>query len=679
MEIASTAQETNQKTVASNHKNTTKAAAASTVGRQRVIVEHVEPQVNHGQYPAKRVVGEAVEVSADVYGDGHDHVRATTLYRKQGESSWRRVFMRAGINDRWTGTFIPEEKGFYEFTVRGYVDHFETWQHGLRKKYEAGQPVAVELQIGVEIIDGTIKNADKEDKKFLREAVKVLKDTSEENTANAVNWALGDQITEVMLRSYDSEVATTYPSVCAVEVERKRALFSTWYEFFPRSAAREPGQHGTFKDAERLLPRVAEMGFDVLYFPPIHPIGKKNRKGLNNAVTANPGDPGSCWAIGSEEGGHKAIHPELGTLEDFRGLIKAAHQKDIEIAMDIAFQCAPDHPWVTEHPAWFKWRPDGTVQYAENPPKRYEDILPINFETEDWENLWQELKSVFDYWIEQGVMIFRVDNPHTKAFPFWEWCIREIRTEHPDVIFLAEAFTRPRVMQRLAKIGYTQSYTYFSWRNNPHELREYMTELTKGPMREYFRPNFWPNTPDILTPTLVYGGEPAHLMRVILAATLSSNYGIYGPVYELNVSTPYPGKEEYIDSEKYEVKHWNWEAETRTREVITRLNHIRKENPALQNTWNVHFADVENDQVICYGKVDQASGNVMIMAVNMDPYHEQSAHLRLPLAELGLAWDRPFYLHDLLSDSYYTWQGEWNYVHINPYLMPAHVFRVTQP
>lgn len=396
-------------------------------------------------------------------------------------------------------------------------------------------------------------------------------------------------------------------------------------------------------------------------------------------MNANPGDPGSCWAIGSDEGGHKAIHPELGTLADFKALIKEANRLNMEIAMDIAFQCAPDHPYVKDHPQWFKWRPDGTVQYAENPPKRYEDILPINFETEDWENLWQELKSVFDYWIAQGVYIFRVDNPHTKAFPFWEWVIKEIRTAHPDVIFLAEAFTRPRVMQRLAKAGFNQSYTYFSWRNNPWELKEYMLELTRGPMRDYYRPNFWPNTPDILTPTLVYGGEPAHLMRVILAATLSSNYGIYGPVYELGVNAPYPGKEEYIDSEKYEIKHWDWKAETRTREIITILNHTRKENPALQNTWNVYFADSENQDILCYGKYDETSGNVVIVVVNMDPYHTQGGFFRLPLTELGLAWDRPFYLYDVLSDSHYTWQGEWNFAELNPYLMPAHVFLVHQP
>ncbi len=660
-------------------KKKSSPAPAPNDGRRRVIVEHLAPQVENGRYPAKRVVGEPVDVQADVYGDGHDLVKATALYRRRGDQDWQRVFMTPGINDRWTGTFVPEEKGFYEFTVRGYVDHFGTWQYGLRKKWDANQDVLVELLIGAEMIEQAVKNATKADKQFLKDAAKSLKSANEDTVGDAVITSLSDRMTHLMEQCYQTDTGTTYPETYSVEVERKKALFSSWYEFFPRSASREPGRHGTFKDAQKRLPRVAEMGFDVLYFPPIHPIGKKNRKGLNNAVTAQPGDPGSCWAIGSDEGGHKSIHPQLGTLDDFKALLKAAEKHGIEIALDIAFQCAPDHPWVSEHPQWFKWRPDGTVQYAENPPKRYEDILPINFESEDWENLWKELKSVFDYWIEQGVLIFRVDNPHTKAFPFWEWCIKEIRTEHPDVIFLAEAFTRPRVMQRLAKIGYTQSYTYFSWRNTPYELQEYMVELTQGPMREYFRPNFWPNTPDILTPTLVYGGEPAHLMRVILAATLSSNYGIYGPVYELGVNAPYPGKEEYIDSEKYEVKHWDWNAETRTREVITLLNRFRKENAALQSTWNVHFADSENEQLLCFGKHDKATGNTVLVAVNMDPYNTQSGHVRWPLEELGLALDRPFQLHDVLSDSYFTWQGEWNYVSLNPFLMPAHVFQVTQP
>jgi starch synthase (maltosyl-transferring) len=416
----------------------------------------------------------------------------------------------------------------------------------------------------------------------------------------------------------------------------------------------------------------------VIYLPPIHPIGRKHRKGLNNALNANAGDPGSCWAIGSEEGGHKSIHPELGTMKDFQDLIWAAGERNIEIAMDIAFQCAPDHPYVKEHPQWFKWRPDGSVQYAENPPKKYQDILPINFENDDWENLWEELKSVIEFWIDKGVKIFRVDNPHTKSFGFWEWAIAEIRAGEPDAIFLAEAFTRPRVMELLAKIGFNQSYTYFTWRNNPWEMRQYMEELTKTEMRNYFRPNFWPNTPDILPPVLVHGGEPAFIFRYILAATLSSNYGLYGPAYEFGVNDPYPGKEEYLDSEKYEIKDWDWFKETRIREIITRVNKIRKENPAFHDTFNIHFAEVQNDHIICYGKHDKASGNRVIVAVNMDPYNQQSANVRIPLQELGIDPHTPYQVYDMISYSRYTWQGEWNYVELNPYQMPAHIFRVEQ-
>jgi starch synthase (maltosyl-transferring) len=418
------------------------------------------------------------------------------------------------------------------------------------------------------------------------------------------------------------------------------------------------------------------MGFDIIYFPPIHPIGKLHRKGLNNSVTANPGDPGSPWAIGSDEGGHKAIHPQLGNMKDFTGLVKVAKEAGIEIALDLALQCAPDHPYVKEHPKWFKWRPDGTVQYAENPPKKYQDILPINFENEDWENLWQELKSIFDFWIDKGVKIFRVDNPHTKPFNFWEWLIREVRNVHPEIIFLAEAFTRPRIMEQLGKIGFNQSYTYFTWRTTSEEIISYMHELTKTERSNYYRPNFWPNTPDILPPHLVTGGEPAHILRVILAATLSSNYGLYGPVYEFGLNVPFPGKEEYIDSEKYEFKHWDWDSNTRTRDIIRMINHIRRENPALQETNNISFGSSENSQIICYGKTTDDYSNQMIMVVNLDPYNIQRTMVKLPLYELGIPYDRPFWVRDLISGSKYQWQGERNYVELNPHVLPAHVLRV---
>jgi starch synthase (maltosyl-transferring) len=454
------------------------------------------------------------------------------------------------------------------------------------------------------------------------------------------------------------------------------AGFSSWYELFQRSESPEPGRHGSFKVVKALLPRISALGFDVLYFPPIHPIGRLKRKGRNNSLTAAESDPGSPWAIGNELGGHKAIHPELGTLKDFKDLVGAAKKAGIEIALDIAFQCAPDHPWVKEHPQWFRWRPDGTVQYAENPPKKYEDILPLHFETEDWQSLWQELKSVFDYWIAQGVSVFRIDNPHTKSFAFWEWVIGAIRREHPEAIFLAEAFTRPRLMERLAKSGYTQSYTYFTWRNTKRELEEYLTELTKTDKRHYMRPNFWPNTPDILHHELTVGGEQIHLIRFILAATLSSNYGLYGPVYEFGINEQYPGKEEYIDNEKYEIRHWDWRRLTKTAEVIARVNRIRRQNPALQATDNIEFVHTTNDQVICYVKRDAASGNTLIIAVNMDPHQTQGAHVHIPPNLLGLQDAYSYNIKDLLSGDSYTWHGDTNYVQLNPHDMPAHIFEV---
>ena len=456
----------------------------------------------------------------------------------------------------------------------------------------------------------------------------------------------------------------------------RRAGFSSWYELFPRSASPESGRHGTFKDVKALLPRIAELGFDVLYFPPIHPIGRVKRKGKNNSLTATETDPGSPWAVGNEQGGHKAIHPELGTLKDFKDLVGSAKKQGIEIALDIAFQCAPDHPWVAEHPQWFKWRPDGTVQYAENPPKRYEDILPLNFETEDWQALWEELKSVFDYWIAQGVNIFRVDNPHTKSFYFWEWVIGAIRKEHPETIFLAEAFTRPRLMERLAKAGFTQSYSYFTWRNTKADFEEYLTELTKTELRHYMRPNFWPNTPDILHEELVHGGDNKHIIRLILAATLSSNYGVYGPVYEFGINEPFPGKEEYIDNEKYEIKHWDWKRLTKIGEVTMRLNRIRKANPALQTTANIEFAETTSDQILCYIKRDEASANTLIIAVNLDPFNTQAANVTIPLKLLGIVDATSYTVRDLLSGDTYTWQGVTNYVQLNPYEMPAHIFEV---
>jgi starch synthase (maltosyl-transferring) len=420
---------------------------------------------------------------------------------------------------------------------------------------------------------------------------------------------------------------------------------------------------------------VAELGFDVLYLPPIHPIGRVKRKGKNNALDAGPGDVGSPWAIGSDEGGHKAVHPDLGTLDDFHRLVDAARELGIDLALDIAFQCAPDHPYVKEHPDWFTWRPDGTVQYAENPPKKYQDIYPFNFETEDWRGLWEELKSVFEFWIEQGVTVFRVDNPHTKPFPFWEWVVNELKAKHPELIFLAEAFTRPKIMHRLAKLGYTQSYTYFAWRNTKHELMEYFTELAHGPGREYFRPNVWPNTPDILTEYLQHGGRPAFSARLLLAATLGANYGIYGPAFELSERLPRePGSEEYLDSEKYQLRTWDLERADSLRYLIARLNAIRRDNAALQDDGTLEWVTTENNELISYVKATPDLSNMLLMIVNLDPHHAQSGWVDIDLAGLELEADTPYQVHDLLTDARYLWHGKRNYVELPPGM--GHVFAV---
>ena len=643
-------------------------------GKQRVVIGNVKPQVACGRFPIKRVVGEAVEVTADVFCDGHDEVKAALLFRNAKKRAWTEVPMQFLGNDRWQATFTPEEMGRYEYTIKGWVDHYATWQKGLKKKYEAGQDVSVELKIGAQFLNEAATATKAAQKKKLKQYAGELDNGI--GAEEALGIATSDEISSMMYNWRDNE--SRYDQVLQVEVEREKALFSAWYEFFPRSTAQEPGKHGTFADCERILPRIAEMGFDVVYLPPIHPIGMAFRKGKNNNVKSQPGEPGSPWAIGGEEGGHKAIHPELGTLNEFRSLVKAAKDNGIEIALDFAIQCSPDHPYVKEHPQWFKWRPDGTVQYAENPPKKYQDVLPVNFETDDWQNLWKELKSILDHWIAQGVNIFRVDNPHTKTFGFWEWCIGEIRKENPQVIFLSEAFTRPRVMERLAKIGFTQSYTYFTWRHTAAEFREYLTELTRTEMCEYFRPNFWPNTPDINPPILQTGGEAAHIARVIMAGTMSSNYGLYGPVYEFGIADPITGKEEYLDSEKYEIKHWDWNKRTKIREVITQLNRVRRENPALQTTWNIAFGRSDNDQLLCYGKWNSDRSNRIIVVVNLDPHHAQSGWVQVPVKELRISDQQQYMVHDLLTGHRYTWNGEWNFVELRPYEMPVHLFRVEE-
>jgi starch synthase (maltosyl-transferring) len=642
------------------------------VESQRAIIENVTPQINGGRFPAKRALGDKVAVEADVFTDGHDAIYALLLHRKAGAKEWIETPMQFLVNDHWRAEFNVSELGVWEYTVLAWVDPFLSWRNDLAKRNEPAD-IALALLTGTEIIETIAARARDASARKLREWTKSLKAKSDPLSRREI--ALNDELKQTMIANADRSLATHFDRTLRVVVEPERARFSTWYELFPRSCAKSG--HGTFKDVEARLPYVAEMGFDVLYFSPIHPIGVTKRKGKNNALAADENDPGSPWAIGAKDGGHKAIHRELGTLDDFKQLLKRGKEYGIDIALDIAFQCAPDHPYVKEHPQWFRSRPDGSVQYAENPPKKYEDIYPFNFESEDWRALWQELKSVFDFWIEQGVWIFRVDNPHTKPFEFWEWVIGEIKKKHPEALFLAEAFTRPRIMHRLAKLGFSQSYTYFAWRNTKWELTEYFTELSQSASREYFRPNVWPNTPDILTEYLQFGGRPAFMARLALAATLSANYGIYGPAFELLQATPRePRSEEYLHSEKYEIKSWDLDLPESLKDYISRVNRIRRENPALHCDWRLRFYPCDNSEIICYGKTSEDLSNLIVAIINLDPYHRQSGFVELPLDALNIDSAHPYEMHDLLSGSHYLWHGARNYVELDPHRSPVHIFRV---
>jgi starch synthase (maltosyl-transferring) len=642
-------------------------------GRRRVIIENVRPQVEHGRFPAKRALGEPVEVMADIYADGHDKLAAVCLYRRERDQEWTELPMTLTVNDLWTARFEARHMSPYMFTVRAWVDRFRSWLDGARKKHGAGQDVGVELLGGAEIIDQAASRANSADAESLRGFAESLRKARDQD--EGMMLARDPLLLALMDRYPDPELATEYEQELRVQVDPPHAGFSTWYELFPRSAG-QGAEHGTFRDVEALLPEIADMGFDVLYLPPIHPIGRTFRKGPNNTVTAGPGDPGSPWAIGSEEGGHKSVHPELGTLEDFRRLVDAVNDQGMELALDIAFQCAPDHPYVKEHPEWFRHRADGTIQYAENPPKKYQDIYPFDFECQEWRALWEELKSVFLFWCEQGVRVFRVDNPHTKPLPFWEWCLGEVKKVYPETIFLSEAFTRPKIMYRLAKVGFTQSYTYFTWRNSKQEITEYVTELVETAPRDYFRPNFWPNTPDILPEYLQYGGRPAFIIRLVLAATLSANYGVYGPAFELCENAAMPASEEYLHSEKYEIKDWDRHQEGSVKAFMARVNAIRRDNPALHSTWNVRFLPADNDFVLFYAKADEGSDDVILTVVNLDPHHPQSAMLHLPLDEFGIEPSQPYMVHDLLGDDKFIWQGGSNMVDLDPQVLPARIFRL---
>jgi starch synthase (maltosyl-transferring) len=637
-------------------------------GRVRAVIDAVLPAVDGGRYAVKRAEGEALEVEAHCFADGHDVLRAVLAWRSEDAAQWQEVEMRALGNDVWRAQFTPGEIGRYRYTVAAWVDRFATWRHDFERREDPADR-AVAVLSGAELAEQAAARATGEDAKALSEWAKRLRKGTEA--------ALDDEMAALAARYPDRSLEARWATEMPLVVDRERARFSTWYELFPRSAAAEAGRHGTFKDVEKRLPYLAELGFDVLYLPPIHPIGRERRKGRNNAVTAGADDVGSPWAIGAREGGHKAIHPQLGTQEDFRHLVQAAAKHGLEIALDIAYQCAPDHPYVKEHPEWFRKRPDGSVQYAENPPKKYQDIYPFDFECADWRSLWQELKSVLDHWIGEGVRIFRVDNPHTKAFRFWEWAIAEVQRAHPEVIFLAEAFTRPKVMHRLAKLGYTQSYTYFAWRNSKHELTEYFSELAQGPGREYCRPNVWPNTPDILTEALQIGGRAVFMQRVALAATLAASYGIYGPAYELmEHRAREPGSEEYLDSEKYQLRHWDLERADSLRAYLAALNRIRRENPALHADASLRFHPTDNDQLLAYSKQTADRANQIVCVVNLNPHHAHSGWVELDLASLGIEPDRPYQMHDLLSGARFLWNGARNFVQLDPQRSPAHVFRV---
>ncbi|MBC8754750.1 alpha-1,4-glucan--maltose-1-phosphate maltosyltransferase [Kordia sp. YSTF-M3] len=642
--------------------------------QKRVVIDHISPQLNNGEFFIKRIVNEIVNIQAHVLVDGHDVIAASVLYKHEKERTWKEARMHETGNDEWQASFVVEKQGFYTYKVEGWVDYALNWQHGAERKIDDNQHIVSELLEGVEILKPLLKKVTKTEKEYLETCIANFKDASKYN--EAIEAAKSETLHNIFVK-YPEKILANSSHDLQVYVDRKKAQFSTWYEFFPRSASETEGTHGTFKDCERLLPKVANMGFDTLYFPPIHPIGEVNRKGKNNTTEAKEGDVGSAWGIGSQYGGHKDIHPALGTIEDFKSLIAKAKEQNIEIAMDYALQAAPDHPWVTSHPDWFKWRPDGTVQYAENPPKKYQDILPIYWESKDYKNLWNECLSTLFHWIDCGVEVFRVDNPHTKPYYFWNWAIAEVKKKHPNVLFLAEAFTRPKVMQQLAKQGYTQSYTYFTWRDNKHELIEYMNELTQTEQKEYMRPNFWPNTPDINPFHLQGANEAKYIQRYALAATLSSNIGIYGPVFEQMIDEAIPGKEEYYMSEKFQLCHYDWDKQNKLTTLIGRINAIRHEHEALQQTNNIKFCHIENDNLLGFYKWNQDRTSEVLVIISLDQYYAQQGNIQLPLHDLGIQQGQKVEVHDLITGNSYNWYSEWNFVELHPAL-PFHIFKINK-
>jgi starch synthase (maltosyl-transferring) len=647
---------------------------------RRVVVEAVHPEVDGGRFPIKRTVGEDVIVSADVYADGHDKLAAALLYRREGDERWRETPMVPLGNDRWQGVFRIDQLRPCEYTVEGWIDRFESWRQELSKKFGAAQDVTSELLEGAALLRDSAARigVESEDGVIMRDAAARLEDAGADQ-AERVPLALAAEVEQAMARHPDRSRATRYERVLRVTVERERARFGAWYEMFPRSAGTDPSRSATFAEATDHLPYVASMGFDVLYLPPIHPIGTSFRKGRNNSLDAGPDDLGSPWAIGGAAGGHDAVEPGLGTIDDFDRFRETAARLGLEVALDLAYQASPDHPYVREHPAWFRQRPDGSIKYAENPPKKYQDIYPINFESADWQALWTELKRIVEFWISHGVKIFRVDNPHTKPFQFWEWALADLRRQHPDTIFLSEAFTRPKVMRYLAKAGFSQSYTYFTWRNAKDELVEYFTELARTDVREFMRPNLFANTPDILHEYLQHGGRPAFQVRLILAATLGASYGIYSG-YELCENVPVkPGSEEYLDSEKYQIRIRNFDQPHSLAEMIRRINMIRRDHPALQRDRGLRFHATDNPKILCYSKRSVDGSNLVLCVVNLDPHHMQHGFIQLPLTEWGLAVGAAIEVLDLVSSEKYYWRGEWNYVRLDPEARVGHILHVQVP
>jgi starch synthase (maltosyl-transferring) len=642
---------------------------------RRVVIENVEPQIDSGRFPIKRTIGEEVRVRADVFADGHDDIAAIVRHRRVGEEHWHETLMAPVENDRWQAAFTVDALGRYEYTVEAWIDRFASWRHDLSKKVGAGQDVSSELVEGAALIRTAIERhpGNSSDAAVL-EIVRTL--SGGRDFGARIAAALSEALEAFMAARPDRSPATTFDRVLGVIVDRERARFGAWYEMFPRSAGSDPSRSATFAEAAAFLPYVASMGFDVLYLPPVHPIGRTFRKGRNNSLTSESNDPGSPWAIGSEQGGHTAIEPGLGTLEDFDAFVAAAAAQGLEIAIDIAFQTSPDHPYVREHPEWFRTRPDGTIKYAENPPKKYQDIYPLNFESPHWQSLWHELKRIFEFWIEHGVKIFRVDNPHTKPFRFWEWVLADLTRQYPDLIFLSEAFTRPKVMKYLAKAGFTQSYTYFTWRNSRDELVEYFTELTTAPVREYLRPNLFANTPDILHAYLQRGGRQAFQVRLVLAATLGASYGIYSG-FELAENVPvHNGSEEYFDSEKYQIRVRDYQRADSLAELIGRINTIRRTHPALQHDWGLAFHRTDNGALVAYSKRSPDQRDLIFVVVNLDPANMQHGFVQLPLVDWGITPHATVEVTDLLSGERYFWRGEWNYVRLDPQDRVAHILQV---